>query len=215
MRLINSTLLCVLTLGVALVAQTPAQRPAGNQPPGAPAAPGGPGGPGPGGQRRGPTAVMTLTSTAWPDGGQIPRKYTQAGSQTSTPLAWSNVPDGVQSFVLIVRDLDQVAGNADDTLHWLLWNIPGSSRELPEGVPQGTQLPDGTRQISASGPYFRGPGAPAAGPAHHYVFELYAVDGPINVPAVGQSPAETRAAVFAAMAGRVRAKGVYAGLFKR
>jgi Raf kinase inhibitor-like YbhB/YbcL family protein len=134
----------------------------------------------------------------------------------SPPLAWSNVPEGVQSFVLIARDLDAAIGNGtDEILHWMLWNIPGSARSLPEGVPQGPQLADGTRQISASGPYYRGPGAPASGSAHHYVFELYAIDGPINVPAVGQSPAETRNAVMSAMAGRVRGKGVYIGLFKR
>ena len=160
--------------------------------------------------------MMTLTSTAWADGGMIPKKHTQAGEQVSPSLTWSNVPDGAQSFVLIVRDLDAaVGGGTDDMLHWMLWNIPGSARSLPEGVPQGSQLPDGTRQISVSGPYYRGPGAPASGPAHHYAFELYAVDGPINVPAVGESPAETRAAVLAAMNGRVRGKGVFVGLFKR
>jgi Raf kinase inhibitor-like YbhB/YbcL family protein len=212
MRMIRSTLLCIVLLAIGVLAQAPGQRPGGNQPP---AGPGGPGGPG-GGQRRGPVQVMTLTTTAWPDGGQIPRKYTQAGEQVSPPFSWSNVPDGAQNFVLIARDLDAaVAAGTDDTLHWMLWNIPASARSLPEGVPQGSQLPDGTRQISVSGPYYRGPGAPASGPPHHYAFELYAVDGPVNVPAVGQSPAETRAAVLAAMAGRVRGKGVYVGLFKR
>ena len=53
----------------------------------------------------------------------------------------------------------------DDILHWMLWNIPASARSLAEAIPQGNQLPDGTRQISASGPYYRGPGAPASGPA--------------------------------------------------
>jgi Raf kinase inhibitor-like YbhB/YbcL family protein len=159
---------------------------------------------------------MTLTSSAWPDGGLIPRQYTQAGEQVSPPLAWSNVPDGTQSFVLIVRDLDAAVGaGTDDVLHWMLWNIPGTARSLAEAIPQGSQLPDGTRQISVSGPYYRGPGAPASGPPHHYTFELYAVDGPINVPAVGQPPAQTRTAVLAAMTGRVRGKGVYVGLFKR
>ena len=80
---------------------------------------------------------------------------------------------------------------------------------------KATQLPDGTRQISASGPYYRGPGAPAAGPAHHYVFEVYALDSTIDVPAVGQSPPLTRAAVVAAMAGKIRGKGAMVGLFKR
>ena len=170
-----------------------------------------------GGQnRRGPIQVLSLTTPAWTDGSSIPAKYTQAGAQVSPPLAWSNVPDGVQSFVLIARDTDAAIGaGTDDILHWMLWNIPASARSLAEAVPHGNQLPDGTRQISASGPYYRGPGAPASGPAHHYVFELYALDATIDVPAVGQSPALTRAAVEQAMAGKVRAKGSLVGLFKR
>ena len=172
--------------------------------------------PAPGGQgRRGPIQVMSLTS-AWADGGQIPAKYTQAGAQVSPPLAWTNAPDDAVSFVVIVRDADTAIGNGtDDILHWMLWNIPKGTRSLPEGIPQATQLPDGTRQISASGPYYRGPGAPAAGPPHHYVFEVYALDSTIDVPAVGQSPPLTRAAVVAAMAGKIRGKGAMVGLFKR
>ncbi|MGH9217953.1 MAG: YbhB/YbcL family Raf kinase inhibitor-like protein, partial [Vicinamibacterales bacterium] len=172
---------------------------------------------GPGGQnRRSPIQVLSLTTTAWVDGGMIPAKYTQAGAQVSPPLSWSNVPDGVQSFVLIARDTDAVVGNGmDDVLHWMVWNIPGSTRSLAEAIPQGNQLPDGTRQISASGPYYRGPGAPASGSPHHYVFELYALDSTIDVPAVGQSPPLTRAAVEQAMAGKIRAKGALVGLFKR
>ena len=108
---------------------------------------------------------MSLTTTAWTDGGTIPAKYTQAGAQVSPPLAWSNVPDGAQSFVLIAHDIDAAIGSGtDDMLHWMLWNIPASARSLAEAMPQGNQLPDGTRQISASGPYYRGPGAPASGP---------------------------------------------------
>ena len=166
-------------------------------------------------RRRG-MEVMSLTTTAWADGGTIPAKYTQAGAQVSPPLAWSNVPEGVQSFVLIMRDADAAIGNGtDDVLHWMLWNIPAATRSLPEAVPQGNELTDKTRQISASGPYYRGPGAPAAGPVHHYVFELYALDGTIDVPAIGQSPPLTRAAVEEAMAGKIRAKGSLVGLFKR
>jgi hypothetical protein len=159
---------------------------------------------------------MTLTSPAWPDGGQIPARHAQAGGEVSPALTWSQVPDGVATFVLIVHDLDAAAGNGtDDVLHWLVWNIPGTATGLPEGVPPGPTLPDGTRQISVSGPYYRGPGAPASGPPHHYVFELFALDAPIDVPAVGASPADTRAAVRAAMAGHVRAKAAYTGLYRR
>ena len=183
--------------------------PAGQPPPG------GPGGRG-GGQGRRAVQVMTLTTAAWPDGGTIPAQYTQAGPQISPAFSWSNVPDGVMSFVLVAHDLNAAIGNGtDDILHWMLWNIPAASRSLPEAIPQASELPDGTRQISASGPYYRGPGAPAAGPAHHYVFELYALDTMLDVPAVGQSPPLTRAAIMTAMAGRIRGKAVYTGLFKR
>jgi hypothetical protein len=172
--------------------------------------------PGGGRNRRGPIRVISLTSSAWSDGGTIPAKYTQAGAEVSPPLAWSNVPDDAASFVLIARDVDAAIGSGtDDILHWMLWNIPKDTRALSEGMARGSQLPDGTRQISASGPYYRGPGAAASGPAHHYVFEIYALDGPIDVPAAGQSPSQTRAAVMAAMAGKVRAKGALVGLFNR
>src|SRR4029078_10921578 len=51
--------------------------------------------------RRGGIPVMTLTSSAWADGGMIPLKYTQAGDDISPPLAWSDVPQNLVSFVLI------------------------------------------------------------------------------------------------------------------
>ena len=82
-------------------------------------------------------------------------------------------------------------------------------------IPFGPELPDKSRQISGTGPYYRGPGAPASGPMHHYVFELFALDAMLDVPAVGASPPQTRAVVMAAMAGHVRGKAAYVGVFKR
>lgn len=160
--------------------------------------------------------VMTLTTSAWADGAVIPARHAQQGGDVSPPLSWSNVPETAASFVLVVHDLDAATGTGtDDTLHWLVWNIPGSARALPEGVPQGATLADGSRQISATGPNYRGPAAPASGPPHHYVFELFALDAMLDVPAVGATPAQTRAAVMAAMAGHVRGKAVYTGMYKR
>ena len=159
---------------------------------------------------------MTLSTAAWPDNGPIPAKHSQVGDEISPAVSWSDVPADAASFVLIVHDPDAATGNGtDDTLHWMLWNVPGAARALPEGVPQANQLPDGTRQISASGPYFRGPGAAAGGPVHHYVFELFALDTMLDVPPDGASPPQTRAAVLAAMAGHVRGKAAYVGLFRR
>ena len=168
-----------------------------------------------GGRGRG-VQIMTLSTPAWPDGGQIPAAHAQQGGDVSPPLSWSNVPETAASFVLVFHDLDAATGNGtDDTLQWLVWNIPGSARALPAGVPQGATLPDGSRQISATGPNYRGPAAPANGPPHHYVLELFALDAMLDVPAVGATPAQTRAAVMAAMAGKVRGKAVYTGLYKR
>jgi Raf kinase inhibitor-like YbhB/YbcL family protein len=165
---------------------------------------------------RGGVAAMTLTTTAWADGGRIPDKHAQPGHDVSPPLAWSGAPDNAASFVLIVHDLDAPSGNGtDDMLHWMVWNIPGSERALPEGVPQGASLPNGARQISATGPNYRGPAAAATGPPHHYVFELFALDVMLDVPAVGASPAQTRAAVVAAMTNHIRGKGVYVGTYRR
>ena len=145
----------------------------------------------------------------------MPDRYTQAGDEVSPPLKWNDPPEGIKSFLVIAHDID--ATNADattDPLLWMVWNIPAESRGLGEHVPQGPELPGGMRQISVSGPYYRGPAAPATGPEHHYVFDLYALDATIDVPAVGASPAATRTAVMAAIAGHVRGKATLVGRFK-
>jgi Raf kinase inhibitor-like YbhB/YbcL family protein len=201
-----------LALVVALSARALAQTPPGGPPAGRGGRGGGRGG---GGRGRG-VQVMTLTSAAWNDGAQIPVKYSQAGDEVSPPLTWSGAPDSTASFVLIVHDANAATGNGlDDVLQWMVWNIPGSASSLPEAIPQGPQLTDGMRQISVTGPYYRGPAAPSSGPPHHYVFELFALDTLVDVPAVGAAPAATRAAVVAAMGGHIRAKAVAVGLFRR
>jgi Raf kinase inhibitor-like YbhB/YbcL family protein len=175
-----------------------------------------PGRGGRGGGRRAPIQVMTLTTTAWRDGGAIPPHYAQPGRDVSPPLSWSAAPEGTQSFVLLAHDLDTPIGNGtDDLLHWLVWNIPASATSLPAGVPQGGDRPDGSRQISATGPYYRGPAAPSSGPAHHYVFELFAVDTTLDIPAVGAQPPATRAAVMSAIASHIRGKAALVGTFRR
>jgi len=192
-------------LTVALSAQTPGQRGGGGQRAGgAPAAP-----------------AMTLTVSGFNDGGQIPVKFSQAaegvapGEGLSPAISWTNVPAGTQSFVLNMHDMD-VARNktTDDQAHWVMWNIPATATGLPEGVPKGSQRPDGSYQISATGPMYRGPGAGANGPYHHYMFEIYALDTKLDVTPASDA-FETRANVMKAMQGHVLGKAVYGGLFKR
>ncbi len=85
-------------------------------------------------QRRPPPAqVIMMTSPAWKDGDVIPSKHTQAGTEISPALAWTSAPEGTESFVLIMRDLDGLSNLGTDThLYWMLWNIPKEARALPE-----------------------------------------------------------------------------------
>lgn len=158
---------------------------------------------------------MVMTITAFADGTGIPPKYTQAGDQTSPAINWTNVPDGTVSFVLHLHDLE-VSRNktSDDQLHWIVWNIPATATGLPEGVPKGAQLQNGAYQLSATGAVFRGPGAPASGPRHHYTFELFALDTKLDVQP-GADAFETRANILKAMQGHILGKAVYMGLFHR
>ena len=89
----------------------------------------------------------------------------------------------------------------------MAFNIPGTARALPEGVPAGAQLPDGTVQPlnSMRNNGFTGPGARIF---HHYVFELYALDTKLSL-----GPDATRDQVLAAMDGHVLAKAAVVGRF--
>ena len=164
---------------------------------------------------------MTLTVPSFPDGGQFPVKYSQAaegvpaGEGTSPAINWANPPAGTQSFVLHMHDMDLARNRTtDDQPHWVVWNIPATATGLAEGVPKGSPRPDGSFQISATGNMYRGPGAPANGPLHHYVFELFALDTKLDVQPTTDA-FETRANVLKAIQGHVLAKAVYGGLFRR
>jgi Raf kinase inhibitor-like YbhB/YbcL family protein len=173
------------------------------------------GGPGTG------STQMTLTISGFPDGGTIPVKFSQAspgaapGEGTSPAISWANAPAGTQSFFLHMHDLEVVRNKTtDDQAHWVVWNIPATATKLAEGQPKGSQLPDGSYQISATGPVYRGPGAAANGPFHHYVFELFALDTKLDVKPSADAFL-TRVEVMKEIQGHILAKAVYGGLFRR
>jgi Raf kinase inhibitor-like YbhB/YbcL family protein len=150
-----------------------------------------------------------LTSTSWSDGGEIPVKYAGAGMSISPALSWTNVPMGTVEFVLIMNDPEPVTPRGaatGDILHWLVVKIPATATSVPEGAGAAQpQLPEGARQVQA----YRGPGAPAAGPPHHYTLTLYALNAALDLPAGAD-----RAAVMAAMDGKVLARGIFNGRYK-
>lgn len=157
---------------------------------------------------------LTLTSPDFEDGGVIPDKYTsKAGPSAVSPkLEWTHAPMATQSFVLLFHDPDvALQKKIDDVTHWMMFNIPGTATELPGGIsPAEAKLADGTIQIknTANRVGFLGPGAGAAGPYHHYTFELFALDTKLDL-----KEDATRADVVKAMDGHILAKGVLAGRF--
>ncbi|MEX1197937.1 MAG: YbhB/YbcL family Raf kinase inhibitor-like protein [Pseudohongiellaceae bacterium] len=168
-----------------------------------------------------PADAFRLEIDAFEDGGDIPVRFSQAsegaapGGGTSPALRWVNAPQGTVSFVVNMVDLDFAPNRgARAQAHWVVWNIPGDAAGLAEDQPRGEQLPNGAWQISATGPVYRGPGAPASRPRHHYLFEVYALDTELDVEP-GDSELDTRDAVMAAMEGHVLGKSVYMGRFHR
>jgi Raf kinase inhibitor-like YbhB/YbcL family protein len=184
------------------VAQTPQTPPAGQR----------------GGGRGPATPPLIMTTAAWEDGGVIPDKYTHGGRRERRVAQTRLVAGTARDAELRAAHARPRAGAGEgskmDITHWLIWNIPGTSTGLPEGVAAG-ELPDGTRQVSLRSNAYMGPGAPP-GPYHHYTFELYALDTKLEVPqGTPQEAAATRTAVVNAMDGHVLGKAVLVARFHR
>ena len=151
---------------------------------------------------------MNLTSTSFQAGSQIPAKFTCSGAGISPQLAWSAPPAGTVSFALIVTDPD---APGQTFVHWVLYGLPAETRALLEGLPGLGQLANGSRQgRNDFGDLGYGGPCPPPGPAHHYIFTLYALDAKLNLP-VGA----TRAQVEAAMQGHILASGELIGVYRR
>ena len=161
------------------------------------------------GRGRGGGGIVTLavSSTSFPDGGEIPAKY--AGQQGVSPqLTWTGAPAGTMSYVVIMHDVDAAipAGSlSNDISHWVVWNIPASSTSIPEGGP----VPSGANQYSLRGPQYMGPAPPPGHPYHHYILQIYALYSALDVPAGAM-----RADVEKAMEGKIIARGAYVGRAK-
>ncbi len=118
--------------------------------------------------------TLTLSSPAFDEMQAIPGKYTCDGEDVSPQLAWNIVPEGTQSWALVMDDPDAPVGVFT---HWLIFDLPPNMQELPEGVPNEEQLAAGGKQgkndfgrVGYGGP------CPPAGKPHRYRFHLYGLD---------------------------------------
>ncbi|UCD71713.1 MAG: YbhB/YbcL family Raf kinase inhibitor-like protein [Syntrophobacterales bacterium] len=150
---------------------------------------------------------IKITSTAFEEGGMIPKQYTCDGPDISPPLAWGDVPEETKSLALICDDPDAPMGT---WVHWVLFNIPADTRELPENVPLQKRLANGAihgmndfRKIGYGGP------CPPGG-THRYSFKLYALGTEINLEA-----GITKSELLEAMEGHILAQGQLMGRYRR
>ena len=148
--------------------------------------------------------AIKVTSTAFKDGEIIPKQYTCDGNDISPPLTWSGAPQETKSIALICDDPDAPVGT---WVHWVMYDIPASVRELAEGA---KSLPAGAKQgINDFRKLDYGGPCPPGG-THRYFFKVYALDTMLNIRE-GASKAE----LLKAMEGHIVGQGQLIGRYKR
>ncbi len=151
---------------------------------------------------------MQVNSNAISPGGNFPKRNTCDGDDFSPPLAWSDVPPNAKAFALILDDPDAPRGTFT---HWLLWNIPASSRDLPENVAKTAELPTaGSQGRNDFGKIGYGGPCPPPGKPHRYFLRVYALDQALAV-----KPGASRAELERALHGHVLAQGELMGRYGR
>ncbi len=153
--------------------------------------------------------VMKVESKAFREGETIPVKYTCDGVDISPSVSWSGVPDGTRSFVLIMDDPDAPIGTFT---HWVVYDIPGSVRELNEGFPKADQIntiKQGVNDFGYVG--YGGPCPPKGHGYHRYFFRVYALD----IESLGLPAKATRRQVEERMKGHILGEGSLMGRYKR
>jgi Raf kinase inhibitor-like YbhB/YbcL family protein len=146
--------------------------------------------------------AITVTSSAFSEGGKIPRLYTCDDQNVSPPLAWTGVPSDTASLALIVDDPDAPAGT---WVHWVLFNLPGDLVGLDQGKNGGGT--EGQNDFKKTG--YGGP-CPPRGSNHRYFFNLYALDTRLDLKA-----GATKAQLETAMQGHILAQGQLMGRYGR
>lgn len=121
---------------------------------------------------------FTLSSPVFEDGGAMPEKYTCEGAGVSPGLEISGAPDGTESFVLVMDDLDipeavKESMRIEKFNHWVLYNIPADTVTIPEGASLGST------GITTSGDAGYVPACPPDR-EHRYIYRLYALPGSLN-----------------------------------
>jgi Raf kinase inhibitor-like YbhB/YbcL family protein/uncharacterized protein (TIGR00297 family) len=153
-------------------------------------------------------ATFLLSSPAFGNGDAIPQKYTCDGANLSPSFRWQDLPAGTRSLALIVEDPDAPFGVF---YHWIFYNIPPSIGSLPEGITKTPQVSGtGTQGLNSFRKNLYGGPCPPPGPAHRYVFKMYALDLEPNLPA-----GYTADRLQPSMQGHILAEAEWMGRYQR
>jgi Raf kinase inhibitor-like YbhB/YbcL family protein len=150
--------------------------------------------------------TIHLSSSAFAEGGMIPKEYTCSGADKSPPLEWTGVPPSAHALALICDDPDAPVGTFS---HWVVHDLPPETTKLAEGISPETGPPALRQGKNDFGKLGYGGPCPPSG-THRYFFRLYALDAPLNV-----GPAATRVTVLKAIEGHILAEGRLMGRYAR
>jgi Raf kinase inhibitor-like YbhB/YbcL family protein len=143
---------------------------------------------------------LSVKSPVFENGKHIPVKYTCDGANVNPPLTIDVVPEETKTLVLIVDDPDAPMGVFD---HWVVWNIPPTTRKIEENTVPGTEGMSSYRKHAYGGP------CPPYG-THRYFFKVYALDARLDLKLDS-----TKRDVEKAMKGNILAEGELVGLYSR
>lgn len=160
---------------------------------------------------QGDGSTITLSSSAFEDGGEIPAKFTCDGENISVPLSWSNLPEGTQSVAVVMHDPDTAKGTL---YHWGIWAIPADLNQLPEGQATDAEVALGDVTVFQSTNVgqtlgYTGPCPPEGDEAHRYIFEIFALDHPGTTFTTPPSAQALLSELQADAQGRASLTGVY------
>lgn len=144
---------------------------------------------------------MEITSTAFSDGTQIPKRYGCDGDGMNPPLEFTDVPAEARALALVVDDPDAPGGTF---VHWVLWNMPATLREIPENWEPEPGVSVGANGAGKNSWY---PPCPPSG-IHHYHFKLYALDQKIDL-AEGSDKGELEKAMEGHTIAQTKLVGTY------
>lgn len=150
--------------------------------------------------------AIVVSSPSFADGGPVPDIYTAYGAGSPPPVMWTPVANA-KSYAVVIEDPD--APGPTPYVHWIVYQAPTTVSSLDDQSQGGTLPPGALQGRSSAGSAAYAPFHPPVGDKpHHYYLEVFALDGPLSVPA-----APDLAALEKAMTGHVLASGETVGLY--